>query len=196
MLSQLRIHCDNADRGCPHIEKLEMLEAHVAQCGFSPVQCSNDGCELMVNRKDQRNHEINNCNFRKGKCEVCGEEVTYGKRLLYCYVTRTDFNKMKDEMYGMKEIVTNFSRELTRHMDELKEHMVGMNKPTNDLKREMDEMKKIVHKIEEQLKGRYSPLGFHSGCLVENWNVKNDVIIAGGDGLQSVEMFSNNWRRS
>ena len=82
-LSQLRIHCDNADRGCPHVEKLELLKAHVAQCGFSPVQCSNDGCELMVNRKDQRNHEMNNCNFRKEKCEVCGEE-------LYCQITTED----------------------------------------------------------------------------------------------------------
>ena len=42
--------------------KLEMLEGHVATCEFSVVQCSNDGCEVIIDRRDQLNHEMNDCN--------------------------------------------------------------------------------------------------------------------------------------
>ena len=63
VLSQLEIKCDNVERGCPDIVKLENLEAHVVNCAFSPVKCSNEGCALIINRKDQADHESNECFF-------------------------------------------------------------------------------------------------------------------------------------
>ena len=54
----------------------------------------------------------------------------------------------------------------------------------------MGDVKKNVQSIAEQLKGRYSLLGLPDGCLVEKWNVKKDIIIAGGCHKKSVEIFS------
>ena len=96
-VQELVIKCDNFARGCGDSVKLENLEAHVARCGFSQVQCSNEGCELIVNRKDQAEHEMNECNFRLARCQVCGENVNYSKRKLHCYVSRRE----------MKELVLN-----------------------------------------------------------------------------------------
>ena len=88
-VSQLKVKCDYVKRGCPDIVKLENLEAHVANCQLSPVKCSNEGCDVIINRKDQADHENNECFFRQGKCEVCGKNVAYGKRKLHCYATKT-----------------------------------------------------------------------------------------------------------
>ena len=74
----------------------------LATCEFSAVQCSNDGCEVIINRRDQLNHEMNDCNFRQGKCEVCGKNVAYAKRKFHCYVTRNEMPERKiDEMSSM-----------------------------------------------------------------------------------------------
>ena len=40
LLSQLRIRCDNSDKGCGESVRLEVLDVHVANCGFSAVPCS------------------------------------------------------------------------------------------------------------------------------------------------------------
>ena len=114
LISELKISCDNFARGCGDSVKLENLEAHVARCGFSQVQCSNEGCELIVNRKDQPEHEMNECNFRLARCQVCGENVNYSKRKLHCYVSRREMdemkNEMKNEMSTVKELVLNMNK--------------------------------------------------------------------------------------
>ena len=199
LISQLNIRCDNADRGCAEMVKLEVLEGHVATCEFSAVQCSNDGCEVIINRRDQLNHEMNECNFRQWKCEVCGENVAYGKRMLHCYVTRNEMNEMKDEMSSIKEIVMNMSREFTRHMGDVKDQMGDMKDQMGDMKDQMGDMKDQIGELRGQKSVKLESMEQHSqtspcGSLVtrsvENWNVREDIIIAGGAVLKSVEMFS------
>ena len=195
LISQLNIRCDNADRGCVEMVKLEMLEGHVANCEFSAVQCSNDGCEVIINRRDQLNHEMNDCNFRQGKCEVCGKNVAYRKRMLHCYVTRNEVDEMKDEMKdemsSMKEIVMNMSKEFTRHMGDIKDQMVGMKDQMGDIKDQMGDMKDQMCDMKEQMGVQMDNMGKGLNNLKsENWNVRDDIIIAGGDGLKSVETFS------
>ena len=198
LISQLNIRCDNADRGCVEMVKLEMLEGHVANCEFSAVQCSNDGCEVIINRRDQLNHEMNDCNFRQGKCEVCGKNVAFEKRMLHCYVTRNEVDEMKDEMKNemsnMKEIVMNMSREFTRHMGDVKDQMGDVKNQIGELR----EQKSVKPKSVEQ-HPQISPCGSLVTRSVENWNVvRENIIIAGGAGgaggarnaLKSVEIFS------
>ena len=196
LISQLNIRCDNADRGCVEMVKLEMLEGHVANCEFSAVQCSNDGCEVIINRRDQLNHEMNDCNFRQGKCEVCGKNVAYGKRKLHCYVTRNEIeemkDEMKDEMSSIKKIVMNMSREFTRHMGDMKDQMGDVKDQMGDIKDQIGELmgqKSVKPKSMEQ-HSQISPCGSLVTRSVENWNVREDIIIAGGVGLKSVETFS------
>ena len=216
LLSQLTIRCDNADRGCVEMVKLEMLEGHVATCEFSAVQCSNDGCEVIINRRDQLNHEMNDCNFRQVKCEVCGKNVVFEKRKLHCYVTRNEVDEMKDEISSIKEIVMNMSREFTRHMGDVKNQMSDMKDQMGDMKDQMGDMKDQMGDMKDEMGDMKDEMGDVKGQIgelmgqksvkpksveqhsqispcdslvtrsVENWN----VIIAGGAGSQSVETFS------
>ena len=54
--SELRIKCDYYDRGCFNPVQLGMLEHHVAACNFAGEACSNEGCEMVVNRQDLNYH--------------------------------------------------------------------------------------------------------------------------------------------
>ena len=63
-LSELRIRCDFFNRGCHHVMKLSDLERHVKACGFAAVKCSNEGCEVIINRQDKLHHEAELCEFR------------------------------------------------------------------------------------------------------------------------------------
>ncbi|CAB4026904.1 E3 ubiquitin- ligase NRDP1, partial [Paramuricea clavata] len=52
VISRLKISCDHAARGCDAVLELEALQAHVQDCDFMPVTCSNDGCDEVVNKRD------------------------------------------------------------------------------------------------------------------------------------------------
>ena len=72
-LSELNIRCQFQPRGCLEIVKLKELERHVKSCGFSPVQCSNEGCNALVNLRDKIYHQSEKCEFRKSKCHDCSQ---------------------------------------------------------------------------------------------------------------------------
>ena len=72
-LDDLKITCDHHDRGCPDVVRLEDLPRHVAQCGFAPVICGNEGCGMVINKSEKENHEKNICKFRIAMCHDCRE---------------------------------------------------------------------------------------------------------------------------
>ena len=70
-LSELKIKCDYSDRGCQEYIRLAELKCHVENCGFAPVKCSNEECEMMVNKREVIHHESSVCEYRKVKCHNC-----------------------------------------------------------------------------------------------------------------------------
>ena len=70
-LDDLKIKCDHHDRGCTDEVRLEDLQRHVDQCGFTPVMCGNEGCGMVVNKRDKEKHEKSFCQFRIAKCQGC-----------------------------------------------------------------------------------------------------------------------------
>ena len=72
-LNERSIRCDYEERGCREIVQLQNLNRHVAECGFSPVVCENQGCGQTINRRDRTYHESELCQSRKLKCHTCGE---------------------------------------------------------------------------------------------------------------------------
>ena len=46
--SRYKTNCDYAARGCNAVLELGALEAHVRDCDFLPVPCSNDDCDEVV----------------------------------------------------------------------------------------------------------------------------------------------------
>ena len=73
MLAELRIRCEFFDRGCGKFVQLGDLERHVANCGFAPAVCSNEGCQLEVNKQDLLHHETVVRELRKVKCHSCND---------------------------------------------------------------------------------------------------------------------------
>ena len=136
-LSELNIRCDFYPRGCPEMVQLGDLKRHVRSCGFSPVQCSNDGCNILVNARDKLHHEAEVCDFRKLKCHDCGQlknEVEEMKKM----VARQD--RMRNEMKEMIE----------KEMKEMKNEIKGMKNEIEGIK---DEIKNEIKNVGEGLKG-------------------------------------------
>ena len=75
-LNERKIRCDYEDRGCRELVQLQDLNRHVAECGFSPVVCGNQGCNQTISNRDRTYHESELCQFRKLKCHNCGEIST------------------------------------------------------------------------------------------------------------------------
>ena len=72
-LSELKIKCDFASRGCSEFIRIEALQSHAVNCGFSPVLCSNEECGVAINRQDKVRHESEICEYRKVKCHDCSQ---------------------------------------------------------------------------------------------------------------------------
>ena len=73
LLAELKIRCEFFDRGCGKFVQLGDLERHVADCGFAPAVCSNEGCQLEVNKQDLLHHETAVCELRLVKCHSCND---------------------------------------------------------------------------------------------------------------------------
>ena len=75
------IHCRNTKTSTSGYKKLRSrkfvqlgdLERHVADCGFAPAVCSNEGCQLEVNKQDLLHHETVVCELRRVKCHSCND---------------------------------------------------------------------------------------------------------------------------
>ena len=72
-LDERKIRCDYEDRGCRELVQLQNLNGHVAECGFAPVVCGNQGCGQTISKRDRTYHESELCQFRKFKCHNCEE---------------------------------------------------------------------------------------------------------------------------
>ena len=133
-ISELNIHCDFHPRGCPEMVQVGHLKRHVESCGFSPVQCSNDGCNVLLNARDKLHHEAEVCDFRKLKCHDCGQ-------------LKNEVKEMKDEVKEMKNEVKNEMQEMK---NEVKNEMQEMK---NEVKNEVKGMKGYLKEMEEEVKG-------------------------------------------
>jgi hypothetical protein len=170
-LNELKIHCVYIDRGCQEILQLQHLERHEPTCGFTPAVCTNQGCGATLNQRDLIHHQSELCEFRKLKCHSCGE------------MTKTLADIEKRIANVEKNMATNET------MEDIKTDMEGkleaVNNEVRGLKTALiegfDEMKDVL--VEENTrKVRNTASGD-----------KENIIVAGGRGPRSVEMF--NWRQ-
>ena len=122
-LSKLKINCDYASRGCPEYSCVEELEAHVANCGYAPMLCSNENCGLEMNRREIEHHETVVCEFRKVKCHDCGQIQEVVRRVEEKVEATNE--EIKNNHTNMKKIV----RELEGKLEgKLEGNLVGINK--------------------------------------------------------------------
>ena len=123
VLSNLRIKCDYADRGCREVVSLEGLETHVKECNFSPVECPLDGCTMIIDKQDKKHHETKVCGFRKMKCDACGEVALQRNFGTHGCVLRNDVDEINLGLAEMRGNLEEAMEEMRGSMDVMKEEL-------------------------------------------------------------------------
>ena len=177
-LSNLKISCENSERGCRAVVELGSLITHVASCKFNPVPCSNDQCDEIISRRDKEIHESKVCDFRPVKCDYCSETVVYKNLMQHTCPQRREIREIKDEMTALK-----------RQLDTL---CISQ-----------DEMRKMVQTMMSKIEGIVA-LSLRSETKPVSSSIHNlqaEIVVAGGrDGRfyhTSVEVFNmatKTWR--
>ena len=118
-LNELSIRCDHYDRGCRELVQLQNLQRHVAECGFSPVVCGNQGCGETISKRDRTYHESELCQFRKLKCHNCGEISTMMAGM------ETKMANINTEIADVKTKLANTNANIDVKMAEVKTKIVN-----------------------------------------------------------------------
>ena len=205
MLNELNIHCIYIDRGCQEILQLQHLDNHEATCGFTPAVCTNQGCGATLNQRDLIHHQSELCEFRKLKCHSCGEmtktladmdermaNVEKNMAKLENIVTmETDIKNTQTNVANMETKMTNVEKNMADMKTDMEGKLEGVNNEVRGLKTSLiegfDEMKDVLVKMEDKMEENTRKVRNTASGDKEN------IIVAGGDGTNSVEMF--NWRQ-
>ena len=205
LLGELKIRCEFSHRGCRTLVLLRNLERHVADCGFAPVVCSNEGCQQEVNKQDLIFHEIAACNLRKGQCQSCNE---LGQEINAVKISLTAMNGELNK--NVKKIEANLKaveQNLVVHVqvvELVQEQLNRLEVSNRHVCREIVDTKKSLADITEQLERMRQQASHQVQAQQEemkkgiaeavDMDTQHKVVVAGGEngghGLNSVEMFS------
>ena len=189
ILSGLKIKCDYSHRGCQEYIRLEELDSHVENCGFAPVQCSNEECEMIVNKREIIHHESTVCEYRKVKCHNCVK-------------IEQDVEELKEKMKTMGEKVGEMETKITGIDAELEGKIDKIDKKMDGMAVDVKEVKGLMVQMFEKLRFLDNTVQTSSAVNAASNAFVEDILVAGGkdnDGnpLTSVERFSwkNAWER-
>ena len=200
----MNIRCVYLDRGCQAIVQLQHLDQHESTCVFTPAMCTNPGCGATVNQRDFYNHENELCEFRKLKCQSCGEmtkTLTDMENRLAIVETNMATNvTVETKVANVEKIVVNMERNMQKRIVDVETNLgivernmerrfEQVNNKVTGLKTSLieafNETKDVLLNMEDKIeantrKVRNTPSGD-----------RNNIIVAGGAWTDSVEMF--NW---
>ena len=193
LINELKIRCVYIDRGCPEVVQLQHLDSHEDACGFTPAVCTNQDCGLIVNKRDQIHHESEVCKFRMLKCYSC-KEITKTLAGMEERIANIEKNNATIEI-KITDLVKNAAGSVEKNIADLKVDMEGKNEAVNNevkglrtaLVEAFNEMKDVLVTTRDKTKENTRTVrNIPSGD-------KENIIVAGGVGTKSVEMF--NWRQ-
>ena len=204
MLDELSIRCEFFDRGCGKFVQLGDLERHVADCGFAPAVCSNEGCQLEVNKQDLLHHETAACEVRRVKCHSCNDirrEMDTMKVKLAAMDEKLDRNEKtlsatKVEVKAVEENVVAKVELVQQQLNKQEESNRQLRADNADMKKTLNEIMKQLERMTQQIMHEAQAEKMKKGIAeaVTGMERKPKVVIAGGwseEGyLNSVEMFS------
>ena len=189
LLSELQIRCEFFDRGCGKFVQLGDLERHVADCGFAPAVCSNEGCQLEVNKQDLLHHETAVCELRRVKCHSCNE-------------IRREMDTVKVDLAAMNEKWKGVGETLVRNERNVKAVKEQLNKQEEsnrqlradnvEIKKSLNEIMKQLERMTQQTPHEVQDEQMKKGIAEATGGIDREpkVVIAGGNDQKSVEMFS------
>ena len=217
-LNESKIRCVYHDRGCEEIVQLQHLDQHEDSCGYTPTVCTNPGCGVILNKRDLTTHEYELCEYRKLKCHSYGE-MTETLADMEKRMERMETNQMHVEK-NMETKFTNLEKNMETKLGNLEKNIaknntvifetrlanveVKMTQMKQDIEAKFetvnnevkglktalveafDQMKDVLVKMENKKEENARKVRNASSSEREN------IIVAGGIGKDSVEMF--NWR--
>ena len=203
LLSELQIRCEFFDRGCGKFVQLGDLERHVADCGFAPAVCSNEGCQLEVNKQDLLHHETAVCELRRVKCHSCNDirrEMDTVKDNLAAIHKKLDGNEksLSEKIETSRNAAGDVAAKVQlvqAQLNKQEESNRRLEADNAEMKKSLNEIKKLLkimiqqtsHEVQaEDMKKEIAEGGGKDG--------EPTIIVAGGwnqrGKLNSVEMFS------
>ena len=207
LLSELKIRCEFFDRGCGKFVQLGDLERHVSDCGFAPAVCSNEGCQLEVNKQDLLHHETAVCELRRVKCHSCNDikrEMDTMKVDLAAMNEKSGKNKkiISDKLERIATNVKAVEKNVVSKFELVQEQLNKQEESNCQLRADNVEMKKSLNEIMKQLERMTQPTSHEVQAeemkkeIAEGGEEDREpmVIVAGGWGpggqVNSVEMFN------
>ena len=207
LLYELKIRCQFFTRGCTQFVELENLESHEVDCGFAPAVCSNEGCQLEVNKQDLLHHETAVCEQRRVVCHSCNDirrEMDTVKVSLGAINEKLGKNEKNLERIERKMTESQENLKAVEKVVENVVEKVGLvqqqfNKQEESISLFEAETKKSLNEITTLLKTLIPQTastedGKKGIAEADEVDGEPKVIIAGGrnekGALKSVEMFS------
>ena len=149
-LSELKIRCEFYERGCHEIVTLQGLDRHVELCGYVPATCSNEGCDLEVNKRDLIHHEFVECEHRKLRCHNCerlSKDVDELKRKVNDMEKQLDTNSRN--LFAAVEIkldsfLKNFDMKMREQQKNMDCTLKAMKRSNNTVADNLKEIKNVV----------------------------------------------------
>ena len=136
LLAELRIRCEFFDRGCGKFVDLGDLDNHVADCGFGPAVCSNEGCELEVNKQDLLHHETAVCDLRRIQCHSCND-------------IRREVDTVKVNLALMNEKLDSNEKRLSETLEKIEKNGKAVQNVLEEVERFRQQSKKKEGDIRE-----------------------------------------------
>ena len=210
-LNELSIRCDHYDRGCRELVQLQNLQRHVAECGFSPVVCGNQGCGETISKRDRTYHESELCQFRKLKCHNCGEistmmagmetkmanintEIPDVKTKLVNTNTRVanidaKMAEVQTKMVNMNTKLENIDAKMANMQANAEAKFEAVNNEVRGMRMGLNEIKDVLEKIEsKERKQEEITRDVRGTASGEREN--QHIFVAGGEYRSSVEIFN------
>ena len=130
-VSRYKISCDHAARGCDAVLELGALQAHVQDCDFMPVTCSNEGCDEVLRKRDVKQHELDLCRFKTTTCDDCGKKMPHHEYGAHGCVLRRDVDEMKNDLAEVKATQHEMMKEMRDGMQRLTIAFESLQKSVN-----------------------------------------------------------------
>ena len=200
MLAELQIRCKFFDRGCGKFVHLGDLEKHLANCGFAPAVCSNEGCQLEVNKQDLLHHETAVCELRRVKCHSCNDI----KREMD--TMRGDLATMNEKLKGVGETLVRNEMNVKAVKEDVVQLVQQLNKQEEsnrqlradnvEIKKSLNEIMKQLERMTQQTSHEVQAEKMKKGIAEAVGGMERElkVVITGGSTrsreLNSAEMFS------
>ena len=199
LLAELKIRCEFFDRGCGKFIELGDLERHVADCGFAPATCSNEGCQLKVNKQDLLHHETSVCELRKVQCHNCNElkqEMDTMKVNLKAMNEKLDRNETNvvNVKVVVKSVVTKVEL-VQEQLNKQEESNRQLEADNVEMKKSLNEITKQLERITQQTSHEVQAEQLKKGIAeADGMDREAKVVVAGGKNgrgtINSVEMFN------